>query len=163
MRSSMTILGAITFSPELRALSRLMKDLAEMPLSRFQASGHLAADGRLSLENLHIQAPQLKLDISGSIPDAKASSLVAQPLAAQATLAAHGDIAIILGGMKLLGPATADGFRPVTEPFAVGGTVGEPDVQQLYDVLARGVSGSSGTWKLLMEKLQERIKRPPAN
>jgi hypothetical protein len=157
MRHSITLLGAVTFSPELRALSRLLGQLAEMPLNRCEATGQLAADGRLSLEHLRIDAPELKLDLSGDIPDAKSANLIGQPLSARAAVQAHGNLAVILGGMKLLGQPGADGFRPLNAPVAVGGTVGRPDLRALYDLLARAVSDSRGTWGLLMRKVQDRI------
>jgi len=58
-----------------------------------------------------------------------------------------------------------DGYRPLKEKFVIGGKAGDPDTKPLYDLLAKAVSGSKGTWGFLMRKVQaqiEKMKTPPA-
>ena len=58
----------------------------------------------------------------------------------------------------------ADGFRPMRQTFTLGGRAGAPDTAPLYDLLARAVGGSSGTWGFLMRKVQAEVdkKKTPA-
>jgi hypothetical protein len=154
--------GTLTFSKEMRALGRLLPQLADLPITRLDTSGTLAPDGQLALERVELATPQLRLVGSGAIPDAKVRDLMGQPFRVQATLAAKGDLAVILAGMNLLGAAEQDGFRRMNQAFQVGGQVGQPDFQPFYDLLARAVDGSSGTWGVLMRKLQAMAApRPP--
>jgi len=152
--SALLLGGTLTFSKELRALGRLLPQLADMPVSQLETSGQLDADGRLELDRVELLTPQLRLVGSGAIPDAKVRDLMGQPFEVQASLAAKGDLAVILGGMNLLGAAQQDGFRKMTQAFKVGGNVGQPDFQPFYDLLARAVDASSGTWGMLMRKVQ---------
>jgi hypothetical protein len=156
--------GALTLSGEMRALGRLVGRLSDIPISDLQATGRLEADGRLDLERLRVEAPELELVASGSVADAKTRNLMNQPLAVRATLSADGDLAVILKGMRMLGPRGADGFAEMKQPFQVGGSVGQPDFHPLYELLARAVDGSRGTWGMLMRKVQSQVaKRPPAS
>ncbi len=50
-----------------------------------------------------------------------------------------------------------DGFRRMRDPFVIGGRAGAPDTAPLYDLFAKGVSGSKGTWGFLMRKLQAEV------
>jgi hypothetical protein len=164
MASSLLLLGgAVTFSPEIRALGRLVQQVSDLPFDRCEASGRLSADGVLSLEQFHLDSPQLRFSASGRIANARTRDLLRQPIAIQASVAASRDLAVILDGMKLLNRAGADGFRPLAQPFTIGGSVGQPDLHPIYDFLARAVSGSHGTWGILMREVQGEIaRRKPA-
>ena len=84
-----------------------------------------------------------------------------RPLALSLNLAAKDDLAVILGGMHLLqDKPMPDGFRKLRDPVVLGGQAGAPDTTPLYDLLAKAVSGSKGTWGILMRKLQAKIKSP---
>ncbi len=155
--SSLIVSGAVTFSSELRALGRLVRRLAVVPIDRLQASGTLAPNGDLHLEQMRLESPELRLVAVGDIADAKSRDLMSQPLSVKATLAASGDLAVILKGMHLLGPAGADGYGVMNQPFMVVGDVGQPDFHPLYDLLARAVGGSHGTWGILMRKVQAKV------
>ncbi|HVW19720.1 MAG TPA: AsmA-like C-terminal region-containing protein [Opitutaceae bacterium] len=154
LSSALLIGGTLTFSKEMRALGRLLPQLADMPINELETSGTLDSDGKLELKRVELATPQLRLVGSGDIPNAKVRDLMGQPFEVQASLAAKGDLAVILGGMNLLGAAQQDGFRRMTQLFRVGGEVGQPDFQPFYDLLARAVDASSGTWGLLMRKVQ---------
>jgi hypothetical protein len=163
MASSLLVLGgAITFSPELRALGRLVGQLSNVPYERCSAAGHLAVDGEITLDDFSLDSPQLRLSASGRVANAKTRDVLHQPIALRATLAAKQDLAVILGGMKLLKEAGPDGYRPLNQEFAFGGAVGQPDLHPLYDFLSRAVSGSRGTWGLLMRQVQEQIAKRAA-
>jgi len=151
--------GTLTFSKELRALGRLVRILEKVPISQLQASGTLNANGRLQLMEMRLESPQLRLVATGNVADAKARDLMGQPMAVHAQLAARGDLAIILEGMDLVDPPTADGYRVMKEPFVVSGNVGQPDFRGLYDLLAKAVDGSGGTWGILMRKVQAEVAK----
>jgi len=160
MASSLLILGgAVTFSPQLQALGRLVRQMSNLPFDRCEASGRLAVDGGLNLEQFHLDSPQLRFSATGRIANARTRALLRQPIAVHASLAASRDLGVILDGMKLLDPAGTDGFRPLTQQFAIGGAVGQPDLHPIYDFLARAVSGSHGTWGILMRELQGEIAK----
>ena len=152
--------GMLTFSSELRALGRLIPRLSDVPISQMSASGRLAPGGGLYLDTMVLQSPQMRLIASGQVANAKSRDLMGQPLAVEARLAATGDLAVILAGMKLVDPPGPDGYRRMKQPFVIGGKLGQPDFHALYDVLARAVEGSSGTWGMIMRKVQaEAAKR----
>jgi len=157
--SALILGGTLTFSSEIRALGRLIPRLTQMPFDRLEATGTLAPDGRLELKQLLVEAPDLRLVAVGSIGNAKSRDIAGQPLEAQATLYARSDLGIILAGMHLLGRAGADGYRAMNQPFLVGGSVGQPDLHPLYDLLAKAVDGSSGSWGLLMREVQAKVAK----
>jgi hypothetical protein len=152
--------GALTFSKEMRALGRLLKTLQAVPVKTLVATGTLTAPGRLRLDHLHIEAPQLQLDVRGSVANAKVRDLMGQPMKLDAALAARGDLAVILDGMHLLDRQAVGGYRALTEPFTIGGQLGQPDLHPFYDLLARAVQGSHGSWGLLMREAQSRLPPP---
>ena len=152
--NSLLIGGMLTFSSELRAVGRLVRKLSEVPITQLKASGTLNAAGQLHLDEMILESPEMRLVATGRIADAKSRDLVGQPLSVQATLAASGDLAVILAGMHLVDPPGADGYRLMNQPFIVGGNVGQPDFHLFYDVLARAVEGSHGSWGLVMRKVQ---------
>ncbi len=158
--SSLILGGTLTFSPEMKALGRVVRQLQQTPFDRLAASGRLEADGNLKLEEFRLDSPQLRLAASGELANAKASELMQEALKLQATIAARSDLGIVLGGMKLLGPPGPEGYRSLNEPFEIGGTLGQPDFHPLYDRLAQAASGSSGSWGMLMRKVEaEAAKR----
>jgi len=151
--------GTVTFSSELRALGRLVRRLSEVPIDRLEASGTLTPDGQLHLEQMRLESPELRLAATGKVDNAKSRDLLGQPLSVQATLAASGDLAVILRGMHLLNPAAADGYGLMNRPFLIAGTIGQPDFHPLYDLLAQAVGNSHGTWGMLMRTVQAEVDK----
>ena len=151
--------GTLTFSSELRALGRFVRKISDIPIDRLQASGTLAPDGRLSLDTFNFDSPELRLAASGTVSGAKTRDILGRPLAVEARLSASGDMAVILKGMHLLEPAGADGFAAMDRPFVIGGSVGQPDLRGLYDVLAQAVDSSHGSWGLLMRKAKSEVEK----
>ena len=161
MASSLAILGGtVALSPELRALGRLLRKFAEMPVDRIRISGERDAAGEVRLGEFLVDSPQAQLRGRGRIAVVPGEPLMNRPLDLSVGMAARDELAVILGGMKLLerkpGPA---GYRAMREPFVVGGKAGEPDLVPLYDLLARGVAGSRGTWGFLMRKVQREVEK----
>lgn len=163
MSNALLVAGAMTFSSEMRALGHFVQRLSDVPIDQLQASGNLTADGQLELERLQLQSPEIRLVAVGRVANAKTRDLMSQPLSAQATLDARGNLAVILAGMHLLRPAGADGYRPMNQTFLVAGNVGQPDFHPLYDLLARAVEGSHGSWGMLMRKIQTGVNKHRTN
>ncbi len=155
--------GTILLSPELRALGRLLKQFAEMPVDRLRIAGERTADGEIDLNEFRVESPQVRLSAHGRIPASGDESLLQRPLELSVDLGAKDDVAVILHGMKLIerdpGP---DGYRALKEQFALGGKVGAPDTRPLYDLLAKAVVGSQGTWGVLMRKVQAEVEKAKA-
>jgi hypothetical protein len=165
MATAVVFGGTVLLSPELRALGRLLRQFSEMPLDQLRISGQRAADGTVSLDEFRFNSPQARLLGRGRIPAVEGEPLMNRPLELSLELAAKDEVAVILGGMSLLEkkPRT-DGYRPLKEKFVLGGKAGQPDTRPLYDLLAKAVSGSKGTWGFLMRKMQaqvEKKKTPP--
>jgi len=86
-----------------------------------------------------------------------------RPLELSIDLAAKDEMAVILGGMSLIEKKPrADGYRGLKETFVLGGKAGEPDTGPLYDLLAKAVVGSKGTWGFLMRKVQNEVNKMKA-
>ena len=87
----------------------------------------------------------------------------ARPLSLRLGLSARDEIGVILGRMRLLEKKPdAEGYRRLVRPVVVGGEAGRPDASAFYDLLARGVAGSRGTWGLIMRKVQREVEKQQA-
>lgn len=156
--------GAITFSPELRAIGRLVKQFSDMPVDELSARGRRMPGGAIFLDDLKLQTPQLRLSARGEIPAAvPGAELAARPFELPVTLAVKDEMAVLLRGMKLIGKQPGpDGFFTMTRQPKLRGTLGAPDTTELYDVFAQAVSGSSGTFGFLMKKVQQEVEKSRA-
>jgi hypothetical protein len=165
VRTASTLLvmgGLVTLSPELRALGRLLRKFAEMPVDRLTIEGGRDAAGAIRLSKVWFDSPQARLLGTGTVP-AATSPLVARPLELHFNLSARDEVGLILGRMRLLEPAVdGDGFRRLNRSIEVGGQVGRPDAGALYELLARAVDGSRGTWGFIMRKVQREVERQQA-
>jgi hydroxypyruvate isomerase len=130
-----------------------------LPVNQIRATGTLAKDGKLQMETISMDSPQLKLNAVGEVKNAKSRDLLGEPLQVNASLAASSDIAIMLDGMNLLEKGDSKGFLKMKQPFTITGSVGQPNLQPLYDLLARAVDNSHGSWGLLMRKVQGMVPK----
>lgn len=152
--------GTVLLSPELRALGRLLRKFSEMPVEQLRIEGRRTAAGEINLDQFRFDSPQARLLGRGRVAAIDTEPLMNRPLELSLQLAAKDELAVILGGMKLLEKRSEpDGFRSMREPFALGGRAGEPDTAPLFDLLAKAVSGSRGTWGFLMRKVQAEVKK----
>lgn len=153
--------GTLLLSPELRALGRLLQKFAEMPVDRLKISGMRYEGGTVELSEFRLDSPQARLLAQGSIPAVENEPLMNCPLFLTVDLAAKDEMAVILGGMSLIEKKPReDGYRALKEKFEMRGKAGEPDTRPLYDLLAKAVLGSKGTWGFLMRKVEEQVKKP---
>lgn len=152
--------GTLLLSPELRALGRLLRKFSEMPVDQLTITGHRTAAGEISLDQFRFDSAQLRLLGSGKVLNKDNEPVMNRPLELSLQLAVKDELAVILGGMKLLEKTPAfDGFRNMHQPIALGGLAGDPDTTPLYDLLAKAVSGSRGTWGFLMRKVHAEVKK----
>lgn len=161
----LALAGTLSFSSEMRALGRLLGKFAAMPVERLHISGARDDAGDLVLREFRLDSPQARFLGQGRVPATVGVPLAARRLDLSVQLTAKDEMAIILGNMKLLERTPQpDGFRRMTQPFMLGGEVGNPDPSQLYEMFARAVDGSSGTWSLIMNKVRREMEKqsPPA-
>lgn len=152
--------GTVGFSSELQALGRLLRKFAEMPVHQLRIAGERQKDGDVVLTEFRLDSPQARLLAQGEIAHVGGTDLLNRPLALSVDLAAKDEMADILGGMSLLErKPRADGYRPMKEKFELRGKAGAPDTRPLYDLLAKAVLGSKGTWGFLMRKLQDQVNK----
>ncbi|CAM3154808.1 hypothetical protein [Rariglobus hedericola] len=152
--------GAVSFSPELRALGRLLRKFAEMPVDALRVSGGRDQQGNITLAEFLIDSPQARISGRGSVPSVEGVALAGRPLNLSLELFARDEMSVILGNMKLLEKhAGADGYRKMLQPFSVIGEVGRPDASPLYDLLAKAATGSRGTWGFIMRKVQREVEK----
>ena len=152
--------GAITFSPELRAMGRLIRSFSDLPVEDLSARGRREPGGALTLDEFRVHTPQLRLSARGTVAANPDLDIAARPFELPVTLAVRDEMAVILKGMKLIGRKPgADGFFTVTRRPVLRGTLGAPDTTDLYDVLAQAASGSSGTFGFLMKKVQQEVTK----
>ncbi len=161
----LALAGTLSFSSEMRALGRLLSKFAAMPVERLHISGARDAAGDLVLREFRLDSPQAHFLGQGRVPATAGVPLAARRLDLSVQLTAKDEMAVILGNMKLLERTPQpDGFRRMTQPFTLGGEVGKPDPSQLYEMFARAVDGSSGTWSLIMHKVRREMEKssPPS-
>lgn len=152
--------GTVAFSPELRAIGRLVKKFSDLPVEKLSASGRRGPDGAIALTDFRLYTPQLRLSGRGEVPAQPNVELAARRFELPVTLAVRDEMAVLLKGMKLIGKkADADGFFTMTRQPTLRGTLGAPDTTDLYDVFAQAVSGSSGTFGFLMKKVQQEVTK----
>jgi hypothetical protein len=152
--------GAVTFSPELRALGRLLRKFAEMPVDELRVSGERDARGNIVLTEFLLDSPQARLVGRGAVPAQDGVPLAARRLELALDLFARDEVGVILANMQLLEKrTTTDGYRRMAQPFSVIGEVGRPDASPLYDLLARAATGSRGTWGLIMRKVRQEAEK----
>ncbi|MBL9200260.1 MAG: hypothetical protein JNL39_07120 [Opitutaceae bacterium] len=146
--------AAIAGRPEavaefVRALNPIAFDQLSMQLTRDAA-------GATTLRNLALIAPELRLTGAGTSTPAAGPGLLDDELAMEFRLRARGRQAELLKYLGLLGPKVDRlGYAECTEPFRVGGTVGQPDASELSRRFAAVALEKSG----VAEKASELINR----
>lgn len=155
--------GVVTFSPEIRALGRLIRTLSDLPVETLHARGHRDPDGHVTLDEFRVHTPQLRLSATGTWPLQHHADWLTTPFELPVTIAARDEIGVILKGMRLLEKQPgADGFYRLNRTPKLKGTPGQPDTSELFDLLAHAADKSTGTFGLLMRKLQKEVQKSQA-
>jgi len=158
------VAGALTFSRPLRATGRLIGQLAELRVR--EAHVHLDRDPArgLLLDTLAVRSDGLVVHGAGTLLRERGVPLVERPVRLDMDLGAAGDAAIVFDGLGLLGgPAGADGFRAVTTPITVVGTLANPDPSALWTTLDEAAARARGSfgWALRRAMKSAGQEAPP--
>lgn len=155
--------GVVTFSPEIRALGRLIRTFSDLPVETLHARGHRDPNGNVTLDEFRVHTPQLRLSATGTWPLQQHADWLTTPFELPVTIAARDEIGVILKGMRLLEKQPgADGFYRLNRTPKLKGTPGQPDTSELFDLLAHAADKSTGTFGLLMRKLQKEVQKSQA-
>ena len=153
------VVGALTFSRQLRAIGRLLDDLDELPFSRMSVSLLRDSPRQLRLEDISLIAPRLRLAGRGSVTAQPGLALALSPMEASLDLAARGDMAILFDGMGLLEEgADGQGFRAMNRSLTIGGSLAEPDTSALWDALDEAAASASGSFGLGLRAINRKLK-----
>ena len=75
-------------------------------------------------------------------------------------MATRGDMTVLFDGLGLLQEGTDEhGYRPLTRPVAVGGTVAEPDTSEFYEMLDEAARDSKGFLGVGMRKVNKKLQK----
>jgi hypothetical protein len=151
------VIGALTFSRELKAVGRLLDGLGEIRFKQADLRLERTPD-KIELSQLTIVSPQLKIDATGNVELAPLRPVLLSPLNVAARLAAAGDIAILFDGMKLLDAAPAQaGYRNVTKSIVIGGSAVAPDTSSFWELLDEGADNARGSFGVGLRALNARL------
>ena len=151
------MIGALTFSRELKAVGRLLDGLGEIHFKRADLRLERTPD-KIELSQLTIVSPQLRIDATGDVALAPLQPVLSSPLNVAARLSAAGDIAILFDGMKLLDAAPAEaGYRNVTKPIVIAGSAVAPDTSSFWALLDEGAENARGSFGVGLRALNARL------
>jgi hypothetical protein len=153
------VMGVLTFSRELKAVGRLLDGLGEMKFERAEIVFERQTSDQISLSNLFVLSPQLRLEAAGSLALAAQRPLLLSPLDVSVQLAARGDVAVLFDGMRLLQEEVdAAGYRQLTMPVRVTGTPVEPDTAEFWALLEQGANNARGSFGAGLRALNRRLE-----
>lgn len=130
-------LGSLFQSENLRAVSELSIELAEIHYDTIEVEATQSAGEGLEVGRMLLQGPEVKLYGRGRITGSRPADLMMSPMRFDFNLGAKGRLADLLGAVGLVSEARRDweGYLFMSEPFSVRGTPGNPDVSDLWGLL----------------------------
>ncbi len=159
-RTGARVLGFLTFSKQLKAVSRLLGELEALEFDTFALEIARETPRRFAISELQVVSPLAVIDGGGGIEVEPGVPLVASPLDASFDMATRGDLTILFDGLGLLGEGEDErGCRPLTRPVTVGGTVSEPDTSAFYEMLDEASRDSKGVVGVAMRKVNKKLQR----
>jgi hypothetical protein len=159
-RSGAKVLGFLTFSKQLKAVSRLLGELEALEFASFELELARETPRLFAISRLQVVSPLAVIDGGGGIEVEPGVPLAASPLDASFDMATSGDLTILFEGLGLLGDDEDDrGYRPLTRPVTVGGTVSEPDTTAFYEMLDEASADSKGVAGVAMRKINNKLQR----
>jgi hypothetical protein len=162
-RRGTKVLGFLTFSKQLKAVSRLLGELEALEFSSFDLVLARETPRRFAISELTVVSPLARVEGSGGIEVEPGVPLVASPLDASLDMATRGDMTILFEGLGLLQEGTDEhGYRPLTRPVAVGGTVAEPDTSEFYEMLDEAARDSKGVLGVGMRRANKKLQKAQA-
>ena len=159
-RRGAKVLGVITFSKQLKAVSRLLGELESLEFSSFELTLERETPRRFAIAGLEVVSPLARIEGEGAVEVEPGLPLVSSPLDARFDLATQGDMTILFEGMGLLQEGTDEtGYRPLIRPVEVGGTIAEPDTSQFYEMLDEASRDSKGVVGVAMRRVNKQLQK----
>ncbi|MEZ5278163.1 MAG: hypothetical protein R3F07_17410 [Opitutaceae bacterium] len=136
------MLGALLGSDRLQALAGLGRELGEIHYEQIRMNLERDETGRLAVERLQLQGPDIKLAGEGWIESSGWADYADAPMALTFRMGAKGTLADLLGmvGLTELGRIDAEGYRLMTGSFKVRGSPARPDVSELWGILRQAAT-----------------------
>jgi hypothetical protein len=159
-RTGAKVIGFLTFSKQLKAVSRLLGELENLEFETFDLELARETPRRFGISELRVVSPLAVIDGRGGVEVEPGIPLALSPLDMTLDMATHGDLTILFDGLGLLGPdENAAGYRPLTRPVTVGGTVSAPDTSELYEMLDEAATDSKGVVGVAMRTVNKKLQK----
>ncbi len=163
VRRGTKALGVITFSKQLKAVSRLLGELEALEFDTFDLVLARETPRRFAIAELSVASPLARIEGSGGVEVEPGLPLVESPLDVSLDLSTNGDMTILFNGLGLLQEGTDEhGYRPLTQPVTVGGTVADPDTSDFYEMLDEAATDSKGVLGVGMRKVNKKLQKAQA-
>jgi len=160
VRRGTKALGVITFSKQLKAVSRLLGELEALEFDTFELALARETPRRFAISELAVVSPLARIEGSGGVEVEPGLPLVESPLDVSLDLSTNGDMTILFNGLGLLQEGTDEhGYRPLTQPVTVGGTVADPDTSDFYEMLDEAATDSKGVLGVGMRKVNKKLQK----
>jgi hypothetical protein len=158
-RTGAGVLGFLTFSKQLKAVSRLLGDLEELEFETFSLELARDTPRRFVISELRIASPLAVIDGSGGVEVEPGEPLATSSLSVSFDMATRGDLTILFDGLGLLGDSEDEqGYRPLTRTVTVGGTVSEPNTSAFYEMLDEASRDSKGVVGVAMRRINKKLQ-----
>lgn len=130
------LLGQSLNRPGVTALAQAVPYFKDMRFETFSLKLTRAQDKKVKIPELSLIGDNLRINGSGFIAASSLSEVLDQPLDLTLGLGAKGRLVDYLETLQLLGPQTSeDGFRNWNKDIKIGGTLADPNTDQLMDML----------------------------
>jgi hypothetical protein len=153
-------LGILTFSKQLKAVSRLLGELEALEFHSFDLVLARETPRRFGISELTVVSPLARIEGSGGVVVEPGVPIVESLLDATLDMATQGDMTILFEGLGLLQQGTdSHGYRLLSRPITIGGTVAEPDTSDFYEMLDEAATDSKGVLGVGMRKINKKLQK----
>lgn len=132
------VLGRI--SPQLAVIPDIYDQLNNLNFDSLSLRASSSPGGNISFDRIELNSPQLRMAGGGQIrldPE-KGFQILQQPLNLNFQLGAKGRLGDLFNTIGILrGSADSDGFRALSRDIQVGGTLAQPDMSDLWNMVLR--------------------------
>lgn len=137
------ILGQQFDRPGVAALAEVIPYFKDIHFDKFILEIKRGTDRKVRLPQLRFEGQSLLINGSGIIAASSFKEILDQPLQLGLELGAKGGLTKSLETLQLLEPATSeDGFRRWTKSVNIGGTLGNPNTDEIMDLLKSAASSA---------------------
>ncbi len=152
--------GVLLFSKELKAIGRMLGELEELEFETFDLVLARPEPQRFEVASLEVVSPVAHIEGSGGVDVDSDTPLPLSPLDVRLELATRGDLTILFDGMGLLeAEEDAGGYRPLTRPVTVSGTVAEPDTSDFYAMLDEAAENAGGAFGFGLRRVNKKLQK----